>query len=47
MASGLDPSSQVLLEKLDYLLKDCTPLEVEDPYGVDYTVGLNELEKVG
>ena len=41
-----ESSSQAILDKLDNLLKGCTPLEVEDPYGVEYTAGLDELKKV-
>ena len=43
-----DPSSKALMEKLDELLVDCTPTEIEDPgiHGTDYMVGLDELRKV-
>ena len=42
-----DPSSKALMEKLDELLVDCTPKEIEDPIrGVDYMAGLDELRKV-
>ena len=44
--SILDPSSQGLLNRLDELLVDCTPLETEDPYGLDYAVRLEEIKKV-
>ena len=43
---GLDPSSRALLDKLDELLVGCIPKKVENSHGVDYTVGLDELEKV-
>ena len=46
MALSNDSSSQALLDKLDELLVDCTPQEVENAHGVDYTVGLDELKKV-
>ena len=45
--AGLEPSSRALVEKLDELLVDCTPKEIEDPiHGVEYMVGLEELKKV-
>ena len=46
MAGGLDLSSQALLDKLNESLVGCIPKEVENVYGVDYTVGLDELKKV-
>ena len=44
--SRLDQSSQGLLDKLDELLADCTPLEVENAFGPDYAAQLEELKKV-
>ena len=44
--TGLDPSSQALLNKLDECLVGCIPKEVQNAHGVDYTVGLDELKKV-
>ena len=42
-----EQSPQAILDKLDDLLKDCTPLEIEDaPHGEDYTTGLDKLKKV-
>ena len=41
-----EQSPQAILDKLDDLLKDCTPLEIEDTHGEDYTTGLDELKKV-
>ena len=46
MAGGLDLSSQALLDKLNERLVGCIPKEVENVYGVDYSVGLDELKKV-
>ena len=42
----LDQSSRALMEKLDDLLVDCTPKEVENGHGVDYITGLEEFKKV-
>ena len=43
---GQEPS-KALLDKLDGLLKDCTPQEVESTgYGDYYTKGLDELKRV-
>lgn len=42
----LDQSSRTLMEKLDDLLVDCTPKEVENGHGVDYITGLEEVKKV-
>ena len=42
----LSQSSQALLDKLDELLVDCIPKEIENAHGVDYIAGLNELKKV-
>ena len=41
-----ESSSQAAFDKLDDLLKGCTPLEIEDPCGVEYNAGLIELKKV-
>ena len=42
-----DPSSKAPMEKLDELLVDCTPKEIEDSMcGVEYMAGLDELRKV-
>ena len=38
--------AEALLGKLDALLVDCVPKEVENSHGVDYTAGLDELKKV-
>ena len=40
------PSSKSILDKLDNVLIDCTPLEVEESHGVYFNEGLKELEKV-
>jgi hypothetical protein len=42
----LSQSSQALLDKLDELLVDSVPKEVESTNSVDYIAGLNELKKV-
>ena len=42
----LSQSSQALLDKLDELLVDCAPKEVEIASSVDYIAGLNELKRV-
>lgn len=47
----LNQSSQVILDRLDNLLKECPPQDRkvkdhEDLYGVDYTARYNELKKV-
>lgn len=42
----LSQTSQALLDKLDELLVDCKPKEVEDAHGGDYIAGLNELKRV-
>ena len=34
--AGLEPSSRALVEKLDELLVDCTPKEIDDPiHGIE------------
>ena len=38
--------AEALLDKLDALLVDCVPKEVENAHGVDYTAGLDELKRV-
>ena len=40
------PTPEALLDKLDELLKNCTPKEVEHPYGEYYAKCLDELKKV-
>jgi hypothetical protein len=44
----LSQSSQALLDKLDELLVDSVPKEVENTShdGVDYNAGLNEMKRV-
>ena len=40
------PSSKAILDKLDNIIKDCIPLEVEESHGVYFNEGLKELKKV-
>jgi acyl-CoA synthetase (NDP forming) len=42
----LSQSSQALLDKLDELLVDCVPKEVDIANSVDYITGMNELKRV-
>ena len=45
---AVDQTSRALMEKLDELLVDCTPKEIEDghAYGVEYITGLKEMKQV-
>ena len=44
--AAADQTSRTLTKKLDELLVDCTPKEIEDGHGVDYITGLKEMKQV-